>query len=212
MDESPAVLKQMAQIGARWYLDKTHNVYSCREWMLSSLLLKPSDPICRRCPQLAAVGKQLAAHRSWQLQASRRSPQHRQRDKVLARLARSDQSRIGFAPVASSLLNSEASSCLIKSAKARALVLDVRPLGKTAQRSIGGSSQSVSTSRTLPDANSGPNIQLEATARPIPANTASRTPSAAVSRTRPLTVTELWVVPFLKFHTAPPLRKSYTTT
>lgn len=46
----------------------------------------------------------------------------------------------------------------MKAANARALALARRPVGNTAQRSIGGSVQSRSTERTLPLRSSGANI------------------------------------------------------
>src|SRR5262249_49013579 len=71
-------------------------------------------------------------------------------------------------------------------------------------RSIGGNDQSSSTDFTTPDLSSGANIQSEAIARPSPANTPSRTPSAALTRTRPSTITETLASPRRNVHAVPP--------
>jgi hypothetical protein len=60
----------------------------------------------------------------------------------------------------------------MKLVKERALALACRPVGNTAQRSIGGNDQSSRTDLTAPDFSSGANIHSEATASPRPANTA----------------------------------------
>jgi hypothetical protein len=69
------------------------------------------------------------------------------------------------------------------------LVVVVRPAGNTAQRSIGGNSQSRSTALTTPFAISGANIHSEAMAMPALARSATRTPSkvtAADTRSLPV--------------------------
>src|SRR5258708_21083409 len=78
----------------------------------------------------------------------------------------------------------------VNETKARALVVAIRPLGKTAQRSVAGRSQSVRTAPTSPDCSSG-NIQADATVTPSPASTAARTPSAAVTFNRPFRPTDV---------------------
>ncbi len=77
-----------------------------------------------------------------------------------------------------------------KPAKSRALVLAMRPVGKTAHRSMAGRLQGRSSCRTAPLAISGANIQSDAMVRPMSVRTAARRPSAALTRTRPRTATE----------------------
>jgi K+-sensing histidine kinase KdpD len=100
------------------------------------------------------------------------------------------------------------SSASTKLAKARAFALACRPPGKTAHKSTSGRDQSSSTDVTAPDFSSGVNIHSEAMAKPRPANTASRTPSAAVTCTRPTKVTDVSAVPFAKVHVGVPIRRS----
>jgi Protein of unknown function, DUF417 len=91
--------------------------------------------------------------------------------------------------------------------KARAFALARRPVGNTAHSSIAGTVQSVNTALTAPLFNSG-NIHSDATTNPRPERTAARTPSAAVTRTRPVTLTDISVLPFLNIHAVPPPRTS----
>src|SRR5580704_8548952 len=99
-------------------------------------------------------------------------------------------SKAGLADILRYSASSE--SCRsMKPAKARALALACRPVGNTAQSSPGGNDQSASTTSTAPDFSSGVNIHSDPpTETPRPANTASRTPSAALTRSLPFTVTE----------------------
>jgi hypothetical protein len=83
-----------------------------------------------------------------------------------------------------------------------------RLLAKTAHSAIGGNVQSSRTALTRPRCSSGANIHSEATVGPMPASTASRTPSAAVILRRPFMLTEVSVAPRLKLHTVPPPRRS----
>src|SRR5215471_16207274 len=73
----------------------------------------------------------------------------------------------------------------MKLAKARALALACRPVGKIAHKSTGGNNQSVSTAWTAPDFNSGANIHSDAMATPRSASTHDRTPTVVFRRTRP---------------------------
>jgi hypothetical protein len=82
-----------------------------------------------------------------------------------------------------------ASSPSRNAANGRALTLARRPVGNTVHNPMGGKVQSRSSARTIPLCNSGANIHSEVITSPRPASTASRTPSAAVTRTRPLIVT-----------------------
>ena len=80
--------------------------------------------------------------------------------------------------------------------KARALALACRPVGNAAQSSPGGNDQSASTTLTAPDFSSGVNIRSDPPMeRPRPANTASLAPSAALTRSLPFTVTEIYADP-----------------
>ena len=72
---------------------------------------------------------------------------------------------------------------------ARDLAFTMRPVGKTAHRSTGGSDQSPSTCCTSPASSSGENIHSDVTAMPRPARTVARTPSAALMRNLPETIT-----------------------
>lgn len=84
------------------------------------------------------------------------------------------------------------------------------PAGNTAHRSIGGSSQSVSTACAVPDASSGENIQRDATANPMPPLTAVRIPSAALTRRRPEIATATSEPLLLNNQASPPPRRAYT--
>src|ERR1700733_319640 len=111
--------------------------------------------------------------------------------------------KASYCPAKSPLLSASS----MKATKARAFALMRRPVGNTAHRSIGGSIQSCNTALTAPLFSSG-NIHSDATARPRPEKTAARTPSAAVTRTRPVTFTDVWVLPLLNVHAVPPPRRS----
>src|SRR5207302_4073792 len=92
----------------------------------------------------------------------------------------------------------------MKLVNARALALACRPAGKSAHRSIAGSDQSCSTEMTAPDFSSGVNNHSEPPIeRPRPASTPSRTPSAALTRSRPRTVTVVSVVTWRKVQVGP---------
>jgi len=92
----------------------------------------------------------------------------------------------------------------MKLVKARALALTCRPAGKSAHRFKAGSDQSCSTEMTAADFSSGVNNHSEPPIeRPRPASTPSRTPSAALTRNRPRTVTVVSVVPWRNVQVGP---------
>jgi hypothetical protein len=92
----------------------------------------------------------------------------------------------------------------MNASNARAFALARRPVGKTAHRSIDGGVHSCSTARTTPRSSSDANIHCDAIASPRSASTTSRTPSAAVMRSRPSATTDVSVLPFVHVHAVPP--------
>jgi hypothetical protein len=94
------------------------------------------------------------------------------------------------------------------SVKMRALAV-VRPAGKTAQRSICGNVQPRSTILTVPSLISGANIHSEAIAIPALASTAARTPSAALTRRRPFSVTAMFALSRWRVQSSPPARGAF---
>jgi hypothetical protein len=106
-----------------------------------------------------------------------------------------ESAKVEALALAASFPNSRAS---MNVTNAPAFTLAWRPVGNTLQRSMGGKDQSL-----IPGSNSEANIQSDETVRLKSAHTASRTPSAAMTRTRPLRVTEGSADSCLKVHLAP---------
>src|ERR1700751_4017561 len=91
----------------------------------------------------------------------------------------------------------------MKLAKARALALACRPVGKIAHASTGGNDQFARTALTVLSLNSSANIHSDAMAIPRPASTHFRTPTVVFRRTRPPSLTDASVGPFRKEHVGP---------